>query len=206
MHQKNIVYAGSELGKAEKALIMLHGRGGSAVDILSIAPYLHIDGYAVVAPQASGNSWYPYSFLVRPSLNEPWLSSAIDLLKLVVADMGNNGITKENIYFTGFSQGACLSLEFIARNPARYGGLAAFSGGLIGDKITKDDYAGDLDRMAVFLGSGDPDPHIPVERVIASSEIFKKMNADITLKIYTGLGHTISKEEIDEANNVVFKP
>jgi phospholipase/carboxylesterase len=205
MHQKNIIYTGKNLDEAQKALVMVHGRGGSAEDILSLVPYLGVEDFAVLAPRATGNSWYPYSFLVHPSQNEPWLSSALDLLKEIVLDIEDHGITKNHIYFTGFSQGACLSLEFVGRNATRYGGLVAFSGGLIGDNVVAENYNGDFDQMPVFIGSSDPDPHIPVERVTSSAEILKKMNAAVNVKIYQGMGHTISKEEIDEAKMLVFE-
>ncbi len=129
MHIKNIVTAGRALNEATRALIMLHGRGGSAEDILSMSSYLKIKDYALVAPEATNNSWYPYSFLMPPAQNEPWLTSALSLLKDVVTDLNSNGISSENIYFMGFSQGACLTLEYVMRNATRYGGVVAFTGG-----------------------------------------------------------------------------
>src|SRR5215216_4718383 len=137
MHQKNIITAGREINATGKVLIMLHGRGGSAEDILSFASYLNVKDFTLLAPQATNNTWYPYSFLAPPSQNEPWLSSALDLLKDLLDDLYSKGIPPENIFFSGFSQGACLTLEFVARNANKYGGVAAFTGGLIGDKIYK---------------------------------------------------------------------
>ena len=135
MHQKTIVSAGKKINEAQKALIMIHGRGGSAEDILSLASYLDVKEFTLLAPQATNNTWYPYSFMAPPEQNEPWLSSALALLKEITEDLNQQGIADENIYFMGFSQGACLTLEFVTRNATRWGGVAAFTGGLIGDKI-----------------------------------------------------------------------
>ncbi len=204
MHKKNIVTAGKALDEADKVLIMLHGRGGSAEDILSMSSHLNVKDYALVAPQATNHSWYPYSFLVPPAQNEPWLSSALSLLKEIVGDLNNKGIASENIYFMGFSQGACLTLEYVTRNAEKYGGVAAFTGGLIGDKIYTENYKGDFGNTPVFIGTSNPDPHIPVERVYATTNILKNMNAVVTEKVYNNIGHTINQDEINNANNLVF--
>lgn len=204
MHKKNIATAGKALHKADKALVMLHGRGANAADILSIAAHLAVKDYALLAPQAAGNSWYPYSFMVPVSKNEPWLSSALSLLREVLADIENNKISSENIYFVGFSQGACLALEFVARNAAKYGGVAAFTGGLIGDKIYTENYTGDFKMTPVFIGTGNPDPHVPVARVYETAKILKSMNAAVTQKVYDNMGHTINQDEIDSANALIF--
>ncbi|MFL5740310.1 MAG: alpha/beta hydrolase [Flavisolibacter sp.] len=205
MHQKNIVTAAKELTAASKVLILLHGRGGSAEDILSLASHLDVNGFSLFAPQATNDTWYPYSFLAPPEQNEPWLSSALKLLKELVEDLLSKGIQTQNIYFLGFSQGACLMLEFVARNAAKYGGVVAFTGGLIGDRIYSENYKGDFQGTPVFIGTSNPDPHVPVERVYATSNILKNMNAAVTEKIYTGMGHTINQDEIDNANKLVFK-
>ncbi len=204
-HSKNILTAGRPLKDAGKALIMIHGRGGSAEDILSLASHLEVKDFALLAPQATNSSWYPYAFLAPPAQNEPWLSSALALLREIMNDVTAQGIAEENIYFTGFSQGACLMLEFVTRNAARYGGIAAFTGGLIGDKIYPENYKGDFKNTPIFIGSGNPDPHIPVERVYATTNILKSMHADVTEKIYANMGHTITMEEIELANKLVFK-
>jgi len=205
MHTKQIIRTGKQTGEATKALVMLHGRGGSAEDILSLANYLPVNDFALFAPQATNNTWYPYSFLVDPKENEPWLSGALTVLKEVVADVQATGITTDNIYFLGFSQGACLTLEFVTRNATRYGGVVAFTGGLIGDKIYDQNYTGDFAGTPVFIGTSDPDPHVPVERVHASAEILSSMHAQVTKKIYKNMGHTISQEEINEVNALIFK-
>ena len=203
-HKKNIVTAGVAIEEAKKALIMIHGRGGSAEDILSLATHLQVKDFALLAPQATGNTWYPYSFMVPPVQNEPWLSSALSLLKAVVGDVTEQGIAVENIYFLGFSQGACLTLEFVTRNAQRYGGVTAFTGGLIGDKIYPENYSGDFAGTPVFIGSSNPDPHVPVERVYATSNILKAMHADVTEKVYNNMGHTINQDEIDWVNKLIF--
>jgi phospholipase/carboxylesterase len=204
MHKKNIVTAGKELTASSKVLIMLHGRGGSAEDILSVSSYLNVKEFSLIAPQATNNTWYPYSFLAPPPQNEPWLSSALTLLKELLVDVYCKGVPSENIYFTGFSQGACLTLEFVARHANKYGGVVAFTGGLIGDKIYNDNYKGDFQGTPMFIGSSNPDPHVPVERVYASANILKDMNAFVTEKVYNNMGHTISQDEIVSANKLVF--
>jgi len=204
MHQKNITAAGKKISEAKKLLIMIHGRGGSAEDILSLSAYLDVKDFALLAPQATNNSWYPLSFLARPEDNEPWLSSAIAIINDTVAEAESHGIAKENIYFLGFSQGACLTLEYVTRNAAKYGGVVAFTGGLIGDKIYSAHYKGDFEHTPVFIGSSNPDPHVPVERVYATSNILKQMNAGVTEKIYNNMGHTINQDEIEQANKLIF--
>jgi phospholipase/carboxylesterase len=204
IHSKNIVAAGKKLAEAKKFLIMIHGRGGRAEDILSLASHLQVNDFALLAPQAANHSWYPYSFMAPISQNEPWLSSALSLLKVMVNDVIAQGIAEDNIYFTGFSQGACLTLEFIARNATKFGGAVAFTGGLIGDKIYPENYKGDFKNTPIFIGSSNPDPHVPVERVHATTNILKAMNAIVTEKIYENMGHTIISDEIDLANKLVF--
>jgi phospholipase/carboxylesterase len=205
VHSKNIIAAGKDLKDAKKVLIMIHGRGGNAEDILSLAHYLNVKDFALLAPQASQNSWYPFSFLSPASQNEPWLSSALSLINETLNDAVAFGISEENIFFTGFSQGACLTLEFVTRNAKKYGGVAAFTGGLIGDKIDRENYKGDFQQTPVFIGSSNPDPHVPVERVHQTAEILKSMNAYVTEKIFENMGHTITKNEIDLANELVFQ-
>lgn len=204
MHTKNIITAGKKTTEAKKALIMVHGRGGSAEDILTLAHYLNVKDYALIAPQATGHTWYPYSFLMPPSQNEPWLSSAIAVLKEVTEDVIADGIPAENIYFLGFSQGACLTLEYVTRNAARYGGVVAFTGGLIGDQLYPENYSGKFEGTPVFIGTSNPDPHVPVDRVRASEKVLKDMGASVTTNVYNNMGHTISQEEIEMANRVVF--
>ncbi|HEX2848060.1 MAG TPA: dienelactone hydrolase family protein [Chitinophagaceae bacterium] len=199
-----IYTAGKKPEEAKKALIMVHGRGGSAADILSLAQHLDVKDYALLAPQAAQHSWYPYSFLALPSDNEPALSSALSALDKAVKEAEAAGISKEHIYFLGFSQGACLALEFVARNAAKYGGVIAFTGGLIGDKIYEENYKGDFKQTPVFIGTSDPDPHVPVDRVLASTAVFRKMNASVLERVYPVMGHTITAEEIRQAEQWVL--
>lgn len=199
-----IITDGVPLAEAKKALIMIHGRGAGAHDILSVAKYLNVKDFALVAPQAENRTWYPYSFLVPLEENEPSFSKSLDTIHHVVVAVQQNGIEKENIYFLGFSQGACLALEFTARNAARYGGVVAFTGGLIGDKVYEEHYKGNFENTPIFIGTSDPDFHVPVERVNESEALLKKLGAAVTKKIYPNMGHTISQDEIDLANELVF--
>lgn len=204
MHSKDIHTAGRSLKHADKALIMLHGRGADTRDILGLVPDLHVDDFAILAPQATNFTWYPHSFMAKPGQNEPWLSSALDLLQEIVHEIADHGIAAENTYFLGFSQGACLSLEYVTRNATRYGGVAAFTGGLIGDRIYRERYSGDFDGMPVFISNGDPDPHIPLERIHESVTVLQEMHANVSLQVYEGRPHTVSMDEIQKANQWVF--
>lgn len=204
MHQKHVLLKGKKLGEAERVLVMLHGRGASAEDILSLADYLNVKDFTLLAPQATGNSWYPNSFLAPPYTNEPWLSSAISLIDDIADDITQNGVSHHNIFFAGFSQGACLTLEYVTRNARKYGGVAAFTGGLIGDKMYEQNYSGDFASTPVFIGTSDPDPHVPVQRVAESVKILRDMNAQVTEKIYKNMGHTINEDEIDTVNSLIF--
>jgi phospholipase/carboxylesterase len=204
MHTKKYITAGKPLSKTGKALILLHGRGGSAEDILSLGDSLPVEDFSLFAPVAAAHSWYPYSFLSLPAQNEPWLSSALDRVFELVEDIKAQGVPAGKIWFTGFSQGACLMLEFITRHATRYGGAAAFTGGLIGDKLYPENYKGDFGGTPVFIGTSDPDPHVPVERVRESGGVLEEMGAEVTVKVYKGMGHTINGQEIAEASKIVF--
>ena len=173
-HILDIKTAGKPLEQAEKALIMIHGRGGSAQDILSLSQHLNVEDYALLAPQATNGTWYPLSFIAPVEQNEPWLSSAIETIGKTVKNALDAGIKHENIYFFGFSQGACLTLEFIARNAQKFGGAVAIIGGVIGDKINRENYKGDFAQTPIFLGTSNPDFHVPVERVYATANILRE--------------------------------
>jgi len=157
-----------------------------------------------LAPQATNNTWYPYSFIAPPASNEPWLSSALTVLKEIVDDVVAKGILPANIYFLGFSQGACLSLESAARKARKFGGVIAFTGGLIGDAIHKEKYSGEFQGTPVFIGTGDPDPHVPVQRVKDSTKLLQDMGAIVTEKIFPGIGHTIIQQEFDFVNKHIL--
>lgn len=205
MHTKQVIKAGKQTGEATKALVLLHGRGGSAEDILGLAQYLPVSDFALFAPQATNNTWYPYSFLAVPADNEPWLSGALAVVNEVVADIEATGIKTENIYFLGFSQGACLTLEYVTRNATKYGGVVAFTGGLIGDQLYKDNYTGDFDGTPIFIGTSDPDPHVPVNRVLASAAVLSGMHAEVIQRIYKNMGHTINQDELNQVSELIFK-
>lgn len=203
-HTKTIEIAGKPIKEASKALIMIHGRGGSAKDFLLLADQFRIDDFVILAPQALHNTWYHYSCTTTLEHNEPWLSSILEILEELLHELALQGFKEENIYFLGFSQGACLSLEFISRHAERYGGVAAFTGGFMGDKIQLDNYTGDLKGTPIFIGTGDHDEHIPLERVYETVDILTQMNAAVHLKVYPNKPHIISSAEIEWANQYIF--
>lgn len=183
----------------QRAVIMVHGRGGTAESIAALGAPLQLDDAMLLAPQASGNTWYPQSFLMPMEQNEPGISSGIALLEALVSQVQGEGILPERIALLGFSQGACLTLEFSARHPRRYGAIIGFSGGLIGPPGTPRNYAGSLDGTPVFLGCSDIDGHIPAERVRESAEVLTRLGAKVDLRLYPGMPHTINQEELDAA-------
>ncbi|SHF97331.1 alpha/beta hydrolase [Pedobacter caeni] len=203
-HQKNIITAGVPIETADKAIVFLHGRGATASDIINLNQHFKVDDAALFAPQATNHSWYPYSFMAPEKENQPSLNSALTLIQELVSEITTGGIPLSKIYFAGFSQGACLTLEYIARNAGQYGGAIAFTGGLIGETINRANYTGDFMQTPVFISTGNPDPHVPVSRVEESAGILKEMKADVQVKIYPGRVHTIGKEEIDLARKMVF--
>lgn len=197
LHQgQPILAAGEPLERAQAALLMLHGRGASAEDILSFADELAQPGFAYLAPQAAGHTWYPNSFLAPIPSNEPYLSSALALIDSLLAQIAAAGVPAERTMVLGFSQGACLALEYIARNARRYGGVAGWSGGLIGPDGTARAYPGSLDGTPVFLGCSDVDFHIPKARVDFTAEILRQLGGDVTERIYPQMGHMVNRDEI----------
>jgi phospholipase/carboxylesterase len=203
-HSKQISIGGIPAANAKAALIMIHGRGASADDIMRLASRLNVKDMALYAPQATNNSWYPYSFMAPVQENEPALSSALDIINQVVEQAIGDGISTDKIYFLGFSQGACLTLEYIARNAKRFGGAVAFTGGLIGEELELKNYTGDFAGTPVLITTGDPDMHVPLSRVNESVDVLKGLNANVTLKVYKGRPHTISFEELGLANEYIF--
>lgn len=203
-HQnEKTVFAGTDPEKATVAMILIHGRGATAESILTLTNEFEEESIIYAAPQAAGFQWYPYSFLAPTDRNEPGLSSGLQAVFDIVSDLESKGIKKQKIILAGFSQGACLASEFLARHPARYGGLIAFSGGLIGDEVSADNYQGSLNSTPCFLGCSNIDPHIPLERVHETENILRGMGADVTAKIYKGMGHTINQDEIEEAQIII---
>lgn len=195
--------AGAELSEARAAMIMLHGRGADAADIIGLAEVIGRPEIIYLAPEAAGHTWYPMSFLAPVAQNEPGRTSALKVIASLIATLGEAKLPPEKIALLGFSQGACLSLEFAARHPRRYGGVFALSGGLIGETISREDYAGSLVGTPLFIGCSDIDPHIPLERVKQSTAIMKGLGADVTERIFPGMGHTIVEEEMRHIREVV---
>jgi predicted esterase len=200
----NIRTAGKPLEEAQKVMIMVHGRGGSASDILSLSKYIEDKDFAFVAPEAQGNTWYPYSFLRPMEENEPYLSSALEVLASLRARLqADFNVKLPQIYWLGFSQGACLMLEFVARNPSEYGGIFGLSGGLIGPDGTPRNYTGSFGNTPIFLGCSDRDPHIPKERVLESADVFRRMDAAVTAKLYPNFPHSINEDELNIVNLLI---
>ncbi len=194
---------GKPLSDASKALILLHGRGASAIDILSLSDNFCDDSFYIAAPEAPNNTWYPYSFMVEENENEPWLSSAVETVKKLI-DGVSRYVPKDKIYIMGFSQGACLTLEVSARHPAKYGGIVSFTGGLIGHVINEEKYHGKFEGTKVFMGNSDRDPHVPLSRSEESKAVMEGLGANVTLKIYPGMPHTIIPEEISWVKHNIF--
>jgi predicted esterase len=191
-----VLHTGAPLPQARAALVMVHGRGASADDILDLATQLPHEGVAFFAPQAADHTWYPYRFTEPIERNEPWLSSALGVLASLVARIEDAGFSSDRIGLLGFSQGACLALEFAARNPRRWGGVFGLSGGLIGPPGTVWPDLGSLAGTPVFLGCSDVDPHIPWRRVEESAARLGELGADVTLRQYPGMAHTINRDEL----------
>ncbi|MCF0069140.1 dienelactone hydrolase family protein [Dyadobacter sp. CY261] len=204
-HSKQFITSGVPIQQAKKAIVMLHGRGGTAADIVSLQKVLKLEDFAIYAPQATDNSWYPYSFMAPVQQNQPALDSALALVGSVVAEIEAEGIAVDQIYFAGFSQGACLTLEYTSRNARKYGGIIAFTGGLIGQELAIGNYNGNFKQAPVFISTGNPDPHVPVSRVQESVTILEDMNAVVNQVIYPGRPHTISGDEIQLVNNTILK-
>lgn len=189
--------AGAPLAGAKAAVIMVHGRGATPESILELVPEIARPGVAYLAPRAAGSSWYPQSFLAELSRNEPWLSSALSALRDAMERVEAAGIPAERTVLLGFSQGACLGLEFAARNARRYGAVVGLSGGLIGPPDTPRQYAGSLAGTPVFLGCSDRDPHIPKDRVEETAEVLERLGAEVEMRIYPNFGHAVNADEIE---------
>ena len=198
-----VLHAGLPLADARAAVIMIHGRNASARNILDLVPLLDRPDRAYLAPAAANNTWYPLSFLAEIQQNEPFLSSALQRVDELVAEVVKSGIDRARIVILGFSQGACLASEFVYRHPSKYGGLVAFSGGLIGPPGTRFDAPGDFARTPMFFGCSDVDAHVPKARVDESAAALSRMGAAVTERIYPGMGHLISEDEILHARAVL---
>lgn len=202
-HSKRLNKAGVPVSEAAKVLIMLHGRGAEAASFIKLERELQLAATAIIAPQATNNSWYPYSFLAPVEDNQPSLGSALQIIGEIVEDITAEGITMDRVYFLGFSQGACLALEYVARNPKRYGGVIAFTGGLIGEKLDRNSYKGNFSDTPVLITTGDPDAHVPLLRVQESATILSGLGANVSMQVYEGRPHTITLEELELARTVL---
>jgi phospholipase/carboxylesterase len=196
-----VLRAGEPLETAKAAMILAHGRGASAADIMLLASEFKHPGFAYLAPQAAGSAWYPLPFTAPIESNEPYLSSALDVLASLLESVEGH-VALGRVVLLGFSQGACLTLEFAARHARRYGGVVGLSGGLIGPDGTPRDYPGDFLHTPVFLGCSDIDPHIRKDRVVDAAEVFKRMGADVDVRLYPGMGHTVNADEIEAVRKI----
>jgi predicted esterase len=197
---------GTPLGSAKTAMILVHGRGAGAQDILDLAPAFRAPGMAYLAPQAAERTWYPQSFLSPIESNEPWLSSALELLAAVVSRVSEAGIPADALFLLGFSQGACLVLEYAARNARRFGGVFGLSGGLIGPEGAPGNYRGDMAGTPLFLGCSDVDPYIPKGRVLLTAEVFERLGAKVTTRLYANMGHSVGDDEIEAVRSMIPPP
>lgn len=195
--------AGTDLGDARAATILVHGRGASARSILQMGGQFHQQGLALLAPQALASTWYPNPFTAPVESNEPGRTSGLQAIDDAIERANEAEIPTEQIMLLGFSQGACLASEFVTRTPRRYGGLVALSGGLIGETIDTDDYEGDLEETPAFLGCSNVDPHIPEQRVHETATVLETLNADVETRIYDGMGHTVNQDELEYITGMV---
>ena len=204
-HDLRVAEAGAPLHRAQAAVLMVHGRGADASDMVSLADILAQPDLAYLAPQAAGRSWYPNSFLAPIARNEPFLSSALEVLDRLLCRLGTEGLQPERVALLGFSQGACLAIEYAARHARRYGAVIGLSGGLIGPEGTPRDYAGQLAGTPVFLGCSDADPHIPLARVHETARVLEALGGTVTERIYPGMGHGINEDEVKQVRGLLAR-
>jgi predicted esterase len=200
---QRLLIGGAPPDSASGGLIAVHGRGAGAEDIIALAREVAPPSVTILAPQAAGNTWYPYRFLEPTERNEPYLSSALRIVADLIAQLEERGIPSERVALLGFSQGACLALEAAARDARRYAAVIGFSGGLIGPPGTSFDFAGSLDSTPVFIGSSDVDPHIPKERVEESAAALQRLGAAVDVRLYPGMGHTVNRDELEAARSIL---
>jgi predicted esterase len=201
-HGRRVLQVGEKLETAQAAMILLHGRGATAEDILTIAAEVDQPGWAYLAPQSAGNAWYPNPFTASIESNEPYLSAALDMVSRLVKEVEMH-VPAERIALLGFSQGACLTLEWAARNARRYGAVFGLSGGLIGPEGTSRDYPGSFDGTPAFLGCSDVDPYINKERVMEAANVFERMGAEVTLRLYPNMGHLVNEDEMAAIHDLI---
>lgn len=203
-HQdQQLVTGETTLSEASAAAVLVHGRGATARSIIQMGAEFQQEGLALLAPQAARNTWYPNSFLSPVEQNEPGRTSGLQAIEDAITEAAEAGIPTDRVLVIGFSQGACLASEFVARNPKRYGGLVALSGGLIGETIDESEHGGDIEGTPVFLGCSDVDPHIPRERVDITASVFERLNGDVEKRIYEGMGHSVNEDELEYVASLV---
>lgn len=200
---QQVLQAGVDLADARGAMILLHGRGASAADILSLVEVINRPEISFLAPEAAGKTWYPRSFLAPIEENEPGRTSALGVIAELIGLLGEHGIAPHRVALLGFSQGACLALEFAARIPRRYGAIVALTGGLIGATLDRGQYGGSLDGTPIFIGTSDVDPFIPLARVEETAEILRELGAEVTERVYPGMAHTINEDEVELARQLL---
>jgi predicted esterase len=191
-----VVEAGAPLGRVSSVAVMVHGRGAGPENILDLVPRLRRPGVTYLAPAAAGRTWYPNSFMAEIASNEPGLSSGLAVLESVIEKIERAGVPRPRVVLIGFSQGACLASEFAVRHASRFGGLVALSGGVIGPPGTRWTYPGGFEGMPAFFGCSDRDSHVPETRVAESADVFIRMGANVTKRIYPGMGHLVNDDEV----------
>ena len=203
-HQnQQVVTGGSDIESATIAMIFTHGRGASAQSMMMFADEFKDENIHYRAIQAKRHTWYPRSFMAPKKMNQPGIKSGLQAIHDQISEINDAGIPTKKIILLGFSQGACLTTEFAARHPQRFGGIVGFSGGLIGEEVNPKNYQGSLEQSPVFLGCSDRDPHIPQERVELTEQVFEKLGANVTKKIYVGMGHTVNNDEIEHVQKII---
>lgn len=198
-----LLTAGPASETAAATILLLHGRGAGAQDILSLYNELGVENVAAIVPQAANHTWYPQSFLALLQANQPYLDSALHRIDSLVADLLARGIPSQRIAILGFSQGACLTTEFVARHPRHYAAVMALTGGLIGPPGTPRNYPGSLADTPVFLGTSDPDPHVPFARVQETETVLTRMGAQVELRRYPGMPHTVNQDELEACRSLL---
>lgn len=204
-HTPDIRMFNKPIRGASKAIIMLHGRGGTADDLVeTLQSCFKLEDFAILAPQATKFSWYPKRCIDAHEQNEPWLSSALDILDQAVRQVIDGGISARRLFFLGFSQGACVMLEYLARQADRFAAAFAYSGGLMGDRLNEESYQGSFGGMEILLGASDVDPHLPLRRLLETERVLREHGATVHTRIYPGMGHTINGDEVKFTNNILL--
>lgn len=197
-----VLETGQPLEQATAAMVLLHGRGASAADIMTVGEAVQQPGFAYLAPQAAGSAWYPNPFTAPLESNEPWLSSALETVERLLERVEER-LPASQVIVLGFSQGACLALEFAARHARRYGGVVGLSGALIGPDDAPRDYPGSLAGTPVLLGCSDADPYVSAGLVRESGEILRRLGGEVDVRIYPDLGHEVNDDEVDEVREMM---